>query len=139
MHRSSVPLFWRLKESKYRLIGTKCGTCNQLYFPPRQLCPKCRRDGRIEPFRFSGKGEIASYTIIRTPPSGFEELAPYVVAIVRLKEGPQVAGQITGDMDRVSIGKPVRSVFRRMYEDGEAGLIRYGFKFCLVDEDTEDK
>ena len=99
MHRSSVPLFWRLKESKYKLIGTKCATCSELYFPPRQLCPKCRRDGKIEPFQFSGNGEIVSYTIIRTAPSGFEKLAPYVVAIVKLEEGPQISGQIVGDKD----------------------------------------
>ena len=141
MHRSSVPLFWRLKESKYRMIGTKCATCSQLYFPPRNLCPKCRRDGKIEPFQFSGSGEVVSYTIIRTAPSGFEKQAPYVVAIVKLEEGPQIAGQIVGDKDNVRIGKPVRSVFRRMYEDGEDGLIHYGFKFCLVEngEDSSQK
>jgi uncharacterized OB-fold protein len=130
-------LFWRLRESKYRMMGTKCTTCNDLFFPPRYLCPKCRRDGKIEPFQFAGNGEIISYTIIRTPPSGFERQAPYVVAIVKLAEGPQIAGQIVGDMDNVEIGKPVRSIFRRMSEDGEGGLIHYGFKFQLVDEGKE--
>lgn len=137
MHRSSVPLFWRLRESKYRLMGTRCVACNEMYFPPRQLCPNCRRDGKIEPFQFSGNGEIVSFTIIRTPPSGFEKLAPYVVAIVRLDEGPSIAGQIVGNKDKVEIGKRVQSVFRKMSEDGPDGLIRYGFKFEMVD-DSED-
>jgi len=129
MHRSSVPLLWRLQESKYRLIGTKCTACNQLYFPPRNLCPTCRREGKIEQFQFSGIGEVVSYTIIRTAPSGFEKLAPYVVAIVKLDEGPNISGQIVGDKDMVEIGKKVRPVFRRMYEDGDDGLIQYGIKF----------
>jgi len=135
VHRSSVPLFWRLKESKYRIMGTKCTNCDQPYFPPRYLCPKCRRDGKIEQFKFSGNGEIVSYTIIRTAPSGFEKLAPYMVAIVKLDEGPQIAGQIVGDTDKISIGDKVRSVFRRMYEDGDSGLIHYGFKFQLAEND----
>jgi len=133
VHRSSVPLLWRLKESKYRIMGTKCTTCGQPYFPPRHLCPKCRRDGKIEQFQFSGNGEIVSYTTIRTAPSGFEKLAPYVVAIVKLDEGPRIAGQIVGDMDKVSIGGKVSPVFRRMYEDGDSGLIHYGFKFQVAE------
>jgi len=137
MHRSSVPLFWRLKESKYRMVGTKCGTCSSLYFPPRNFCPKCRRDGKIEPFRFSGNGEIASYTIIRTAPSGFEKQTPYAVAIIKLEEGPSITGQVVGDINAVEIGKLVRPVFRRMYEDGDCGLINYGIKFELVDKNQK--
>ena len=136
VHRSSVPLFWRLRESKYRMMGTKCETCGSLYFPPRYFCPKCRREGRIGPFQFSGNGEIVSYTIIRTAPSGFEKLVPYVVAIIRLEEGPQITGQVVDGTGRVEIGKRVRPVFRRMYEDGEGGLIHYGIKYMLVEDDN---
>ncbi len=134
MHRSSVPLFWRLRESKYRMVGTRCATCNSFYFPPRYLCPKCRREGKIENFQFSGNGEIVSYTVIRTAPSGFEKQMPYVVAIVRLDEGPNITGQIVGDINEVEIGKRVCPVFRKMYEDGPGGLIIYGFKFQLAED-----
>jgi uncharacterized OB-fold protein len=129
-------LFWRLRESKYRLMGTKCVTCNEPFFPPRQLCPNCRRDGKIEPVQFKGNGEILSYTIIRTAPSGFEKLAPYVVAIVKLDEGPNIAGQIVGSTDSVEIGKRVQPVFRKMSEDGDGGLIHYGIKFQMVDDNN---
>lgn len=130
---SSVPLFWRLRESKYRMVGTKCARCSSLFFPPRSFCPRCRRSGKIEPFQFSGNGEVVSYTVIRAAPSGFENQAPYAIGIVRLDEGPQISGQIVGDVSKVGTGKQVRQVFRRMYEDGEEGLIHYGFKFEIVD------
>ena len=131
MHNSSVPLYWRLRESKYMIVGSKCGTCESLYFPPRNFCPGCRREGKIEPFKFSGEGRIVSYTIIRTAPGGFERMVPYAVAIVKLKEGPSISGQIVGNLEDVEIGSKVTPVFRRMYEDGSEGLIHYGFKFRL--------
>jgi hypothetical protein len=133
MHTSSVPLFWRLKGSKYRMVGTKCAKCGSAYFPPRYLCPRCRRHGKIEPFQFSGRGEIVTYTIIRTPPSGFERQSPYAVGIIKLDEGSNVTGQIAGNVDGIGIGRRVRSVFRRVSEDGSDGIINYGFKFELDD------
>jgi len=136
-YRGSIPLYWRLQKSKYNLIGKKCVVCGNVYFPPKNLCPKCRRKGKLEDFQFSGNGEIVSYTIIRVPPSGFERQAPYAVAIVKLYEGPNVTGQIVGDIDKVDTGKNVRMVFRRIYEDGKDGIIHYGFKFELVDDGTE--
>lgn len=133
VHRSSVPLYWRLQRSRYTLTGTKCHTCNTAYFPPKNLCPNCRRKGDIKELKFSGKGKILSYTIIRIPPEGFEIYTPYAVAIIELEEGTTISGQVIGSPDNVDIGKSVRSVFRKMHEDGSSGLIQYGIKFELED------
>jgi len=122
-------LFWRLKEAKYRLIGTRCTNCKNVYFPPTILCPDCRRKGKLEEFKLSGNGEVLSYTVIRVPPEGFENYAPYVVAIIRLEEGTNITGQIIGDINNVEIGKKVKPVFRRITEDNTDGLIHYGIKF----------
>lgn len=132
-YKSSVPLFWRLKDSKYRLVGTKCTTCNGNFFPPADFCPQCRRKGKIEKFQFSGNGEVLSYTVIRVAPEGFESYAPYAVAIIKLDEGTNISGQIIGDFNKVEIGKRVKSVFRRITEDNKQGLIHYGVKFEIVD------
>jgi len=129
----SVPLFWRLKKPKYNLTGTKCIKCKNVYFPPRNLCPNCRRSGDIQEFQFSGSGKILSYTIIRTPPEGFEHYIPYAIAIIRLDEGTNITGQVVGDIERIGTGKRVRSVFRKMHENGSDGLIHYGLKFEMID------
>ena len=131
-HKSSVPLFWRLKDSKYRLIGSKCTTCKEVFFPKKSLCPSCRRRGSIEDMRFNGRGEIVSYTIVRVPPEGFEKYAPYAVAIIDLEEGARVSGQIVGDISKVRTGKKVRTVFRKIHEDGSDGLINYGLKWEIA-------
>jgi len=133
VHRSSVPLFWRIQKSKYRMVGSKCLTCESLFFPTRTLCPNCRGKGKMEDFGFSGNGEILSYTIVRTSPGGFEKQSPYAVGIIKLEEGVNVSGQIVGDVNAVDIGKRVKPVFRKMYEDGSEGLIYYGLKFELAD------
>ena len=132
-YRSSVPLYWRLNKPRYTLSGTKCTKCSSVYFPPRPICPKCRSKGSLEEFRFSGKGKIVSWTVIRAPPEGFEQQVPYAVAIIELAEGTNIAGQLVSDMNNLSVGKNVRAVFRRMYADGADGLIHYGIKWEIAD------
>lgn len=38
------------------------------------------------------------------------------------------------DPEEVHIGMPVRAVFRRIAEDGKAGIIQYGYKFVPDEE-----
>jgi uncharacterized protein len=128
-HTSSVPLFWRLKKSKYMLIGSRCEVCAQVFFPPRVICPKCRSKGKIVDHGFSGKGVIESFTVIRAPPEGFERMVPYAIAIIRLDEGTNISGQIVGRLEDVATGRRVRPVFRKVMEDGSVGLIHYGIKW----------
>lgn len=129
----SVPLAWRLKKQKYNLVGTKCLTCSQTFFPPKSFCPECRRKGQLTDFQFSGDGRIESFTIIRTAPKGFESQTPYAVGIIALDEGAKVIGQIVGDVEIVDCGKKVKKVFRRISEDGKEGVISYGVKFELTE------
>ena len=124
---------WRHIQQRYNLIGSKCTTCGQVYFPQRVICPECRRRGNIEDIQFSGKGKIFTYSVIRTPTSEFKKIAPYAVAIIELEEGAKVTAQIVDtDVDDIQIGDPVEMVFRKIREDGPDGVISYGFKFKIV-------
>lgn len=125
----SVPMSWRLKRQKYNLIGTQCMTCKSAFFPSRTFCPTCRRKGDIKPMEFSGKGEILSYTVIRSAPQGFEKYTPYHIALIKLEEGPTISGQIVTNSEKVDMGKTVRPVFRKMFEEGKDGVIHYGIKW----------
>jgi hypothetical protein len=131
-YRGSVPLFWRIKKSKYNMLGSRCATCGAVFFPPRSLCPSCRRKGKIEDFTFTGCGRILTHTIIRNAPDGFEYNTPYAVAIIALDEGANISGQIAGDITKIKSGAVVRPVFRKMCEDSESGLIHYGIKFEVI-------
>ena len=75
-------------------------------------------------------GEFYSYTTIYNPPAGFEQYAPYTVALIKLDEGPLLTAQLTDvDPDSVEIGLPVEMVTRKLRDDGEEGVIVYGYKF----------
>lgn len=131
--KESIPLTWRRIPERYRMRGAKCTTCSTPYFPPRIVCPKCRRKGKLEQMNFKGTGTVYSFTEISSPASGFEEQVPYVFAIIELDEGARVNGQIVDASKKdVKIGDKVEPVFRKIQSNDPEGLIHYGFKFRLV-------
>lgn len=127
---TEIARHWRLKSQRYQLVGEVCPTCGNKMFPPRDVCPECA-DNSLQPeFKFSGRGEVYSHTIVHNPPEGFQEMAPYTVAIVKLEEGPLITAQLTDVVeDDVKIGMPVEMVTRKLSTQGEEGLIIYGYKF----------
>ena len=128
-----VPRHWRLKKQRYALVGEVCPHCHTKIFPPRDVCPECGGEAKTA-YTFSGKGEVYSFTRMDNAPAGFEQQAPYTVALVRLAEGPIVTAQLTdlGEED-VQIGMPVEMVTRKLRSDSdERGIIVYGYKFRPV-------
>ena len=121
---------WRLKKQRYALVGEVCPHCDAKIFPPRDVCPECHHEAK-EPYLFSGKGEVYSYSTVFDAPTGHDRNAPYTVALVKLDEGPMVTAQLTDvDEGELKIGLPVEMVTRKMRDDGdERGMIVYGYKF----------
>ena len=131
---SEVPRFWREAKHRYRLVGTRCENCNTLYFPPRDICPKCRREsvGKMREEELSGEGEIYSFTIVHDGLEQFKLQVPYVMALIKTREGPLVTGQIVDcDPSEIKIGMNVRSVLRKVRTEGKSGILQYGYKFEL--------
>jgi len=123
---------WRHIPQRYNLIGSKCLQCGEVFFPVRVMCPKCRRKGKLEDIKFSGKGKIHSYSIIHTPTDEFKVIAPYAVAIIELEEGAKITSQIVDcNNDDIEIDHEVELVFRKIKEEGDDGVITYGYKFKL--------
>jgi hypothetical protein len=124
-----IPRHWRLNSQRYALVGEVCPHCQIKIFPPRDICPDCGREAR-ESFKFSGRGEVYSFTTVYEAPAGFEENAPYTVALVKLEEGPMLTAQLTDLGERkTSIGMPVEMVTRKLRSDGDRGMLVYGYKF----------
>lgn len=121
---------WRLREQRYQLVGNACLKCGTKHFPPRQVCTKCRGTD-FESFQFSGKGELYSFTTLRSAPAGFESYAPYSVGMIKLDEGPLVEAMLTDvNADELEIGMKMEMVTRKIREEeGERGLLVYGYKF----------
>jgi uncharacterized OB-fold protein len=90
-----------------RLVVQQCEACRALAVPPKAVCPECEAQSwRRVPL--AGEGEVASFTVIRVAPARLAPEAPYVVAVVRMREGVNLLGRLAGlDVDRVTVGLPV--------------------------------
>jgi uncharacterized protein len=138
---TSIARYWRETPRRYNLGGSRCRNCRTVYFPPRTVCPSCstHRDslGKLEPYQLSGEGEVHSFSIVHDAAEGFDMQVPYVLALVRTKEGPLLTGQVVDvDPSKVEIGLKVRATFRKLREEGKAGVIHYGYKFAPAEEDS---
>ncbi|MBM3946134.1 MAG: Zn-ribbon domain-containing OB-fold protein [SAR202 cluster bacterium] len=80
---------------RHELMLPRCRDCNKFHFYPRAVCPHCW-SGNLEWVRASGKGTLYSYVINHRPAPGFENEAPYVIAIVELAEGVRMMSNLTG-------------------------------------------
>lgn len=91
-----------------RLTGIRCLSCGELAVPPKEACPGCRQSA-WEPVSLSGVGTIASFTVIRVPPKGRADEAPYAVVVVRLVEGVSLLGRaVDMPLDSLATGLPVK-------------------------------
>ncbi|MBI5619412.1 OB-fold domain-containing protein [Candidatus Gottesmanbacteria bacterium] len=80
-------------------------------------------------------GRIVAFTLIRVPPAGFSDQAPYPVVVVELEEGlPAQAGKrITAQLvdwqpEHLAVGQNVVTVIRRVIQPNTEGVIPYGIK-----------
>lgn len=122
--------YWRAIPQRYRREAARCAACGALSFPPRLVCRAC--GGReAETVRLSDQGEILAFSVVRAAPEGFGEEVPYALGLVRLDDGAQMTAQIVDcDLDALAIGDRVRLEFRRIREEGPAGILCYGHKFA---------
>jgi len=86
---------------------------------------------RIKPASSEIKGVIESFTVVYNAPKGYENHVPYTIALVRLANGERATSQIV-DADRVEVGMKVEPCLRKVYVNGDKGLIEYGVKFRLI-------
>ncbi|MGC8632565.1 MAG: Zn-ribbon domain-containing OB-fold protein [Thermoprotei archaeon] len=126
----TVPRYWRNIGAHYRLQGIRCKSCGSVSYPPRSSCPTCH-SRQVELVALPRKGKVVTFSTLYSAPEGFELYTPYAVAEVELENGVKVLGQITDLLpgQKVEEGMEVEAVFRKISEDGEEGLIRYGVKF----------
>jgi hypothetical protein len=82
-----------------------CDKCGWADFHATKNCPHCH--AKTKNSILPGIGKIATYTTIRYPPKGFEEKAPYSVALVDIENGPRVIGRLSATGEGLRIGAAV--------------------------------
>ena len=86
--------FW-VKVREHELRIQKCTDCDHVFHYPRFHCPKCT-SSNLEWFQASGKGTLYTYMINHRPAPGFQDEAPYAIAVVQLEEVPRMMTNIVG-------------------------------------------
>lgn len=77
------------------LMIQRCLTTGQFFLYPRTYSPFVT-GGAVEWVRACGQGSLYSYNIVTRPAPGFEDRAPYALAVVELAEGPRLMTNIVG-------------------------------------------
>jgi uncharacterized OB-fold protein len=127
----SSPRYWREIPQRYRYEAAKCTGCGKIFFPPRRICDECKSQ-QFKATRLAEEGKILTYTVIHIPPAPFADQAPYAMAVVELDDGVRVLMQVADcDFDDLAVGKRVRIGFRKLQEEGESGILCYGYKCVL--------
>ncbi len=123
------PKLWRLRRSHYSLVGGRCKKCGFTFFPRMPRCPRCgSRD--VEEYKLPREAIVESYTELYQVPEYMREYAPLAFALLRLPDGTRVAAALTEvESDAIRSGMRVEAVLRRVFVDGETGMIAYGTKW----------
>jgi uncharacterized OB-fold protein len=78
-----------------RLLLQRCGSCGEVQHHPRHLCVSCGATDDLGWVESAGAGTVDTFTVVhRAPRSGLE--APYVVARIRLDDGPVLLAWLLG-------------------------------------------
>lgn len=94
-----------------QLLVQRCSGCGHHQHYARPFCVSCRgRDLAMVPSQ--GRGVLHSFTVVQRAP--FDDLpAPYIVALVRLDEGPTLLSHLVGcDPAQARCDMPVQVDFQ---------------------------
>ena len=123
---------WRDYPQRYRLEAAKCKKCGKILYPPRLVCDSCGHR-EFETFAMKRTGKLLTYTVIRTPSAEFSNEAPFALGIIEMDDGARLTTQIADiDFEELKVGMPVKLEFRRIFSEGNAGVIHYGHKAVPV-------
>ena len=120
---------WAIPSSlgeKPHLIGSKCLSCGELYFPRKKkgLCIHCQQR-TLEDVLLSSKGKIVSFSVVVQPPAGgfYKGPVPYAYGAVELPEGVELFSLFTGKLDELKVGMEVEVVIEKLFDDDEGSEI----------------
>jgi len=140
----SEPIARRKSLVDYRISATRCESCGKVYFPPKSFCDNEGRASKMSQVDyFYKRGVFFTGSVVNSPTNRFEHLGSYISGVVDFPgESFRLPGRITDfvppsegvDLSKF-IGRGVLPRFRRLYADGESGLIYYSsLNFSFEDD-----
>jgi uncharacterized OB-fold protein len=101
-----------------KVMAARCKKCETMYFPPQVDCPKCLSND-MEWFQVKGRGKLLTYGVVNYGPLGFEDKAPYTLAVAEFEEGIKVFATLSRDIveDEIAVGMVLEVVPARLPDD----------------------
>ena len=117
------------------LIGSRCRSCGETFFPRRLCCRNCSSE-EMEEVLLSPTGRLYSFTIVRVKPPHFIGEIPYLVGTVELPEGERIKTLLSGcRQEELKIGMEMELVIESVGKlkvpigSRDAGTEVLGWKF----------
>jgi uncharacterized protein len=113
-----------------RLLGSRCPSCGEQFFPRRLVCARCLAEG-CEDVLLGPRGRIHTWTYVHVPLFAKRDrsVGSYGVAQVDLPEGPRVQGILLGESDDFDIGMEVELDLETLEVDPDGAEVVI-FRFC---------
>lgn len=101
-----------------RLLGTRCRSCGEQFFPRRAICARCLSED-TEDSVLSPYGTLWSFTFVHFPLFGSTNVEHfgYGVGQVDLPEGPRVQVPLAGEQGEYRIGQRLELELEKLRED----------------------
>jgi len=119
-----------------RLLGSRCPSCGEHFFPRRLVCARCLGQG-LEDVELGPRGTLYTFTWVHVPLFGSmrSDAGCYGVGQVDLPEGPRVQAVLSGERAALEIGMPLELDLEtlRTTKEGDEVVI---FRFRPVDAET---
>lgn len=109
-----------------RLLGNKCKSCGQFFFPKARFCFTCFNKD-MEEAVLSRHGRLYSYTIAHMPSTHFQP--PYAIGFVDLPEGVRVFAPLKMMEDKpFKVGMNMEVVIEKLWQEDDKQVVGYKFK-----------
>jgi uncharacterized OB-fold protein len=115
------------------LIGSKCGACGQVLFPPKPLCLNCLSTD-VKPIRLSRDGKLYTFTTVHMASEHFPP--PYTIGWIELPESIRIFSQLRGWQEHpLKIGMEMRMYIETLWQEEDREVI--GFVFRPITGETQ--
>ena len=113
-----------------KLLGTRCESCGEYFYPRRALCGKCmsRKTAEVE---LDARGTLYSYTFVHLPLFGstnMEHADGYGVGQIDLPEGPRLQAPLAGKQPEFQVGQAVQGELDVLRDDGGTDIMIIRFR-----------
>ena len=127
--QTALSTLYRKRDMILGLVGARCGKCGTLQFPKSNVCvnPDCNAFHTQTDHPFAEmRGKVNSHTADQLT---YSPDPPAICGMVQFDAGGRLMMDFTDvDMAEVSVGLPMRMVFRIKDYDSQRGFTRYFWK-----------